>query len=97
MESMATIFNGANSFNQDISKWNVAGLTYMNAMFQGASAFNQNLYQWGLLLNHISTDGGNLNSNGWDIIFKDTSCDTVSSPNLGKSPPGPFCHSCDEV
>ena len=38
---MGALFQGAKSFNQDLSKWDVSQVTNMGQMFYGASAFNQ--------------------------------------------------------
>ena len=43
---MDSMFDGATSFNQDISGWNVSNVTDMGEMFRGASAFNQNIGGW---------------------------------------------------
>jgi surface protein len=44
--NMAGMFYIANSFNQDISMWDVSNVTNMVAMFRDASAFNQPLNNW---------------------------------------------------
>merc|ERR1719174_3559147 len=40
---MQGMFYSASSFNGDLSKWDVSGVTNMNAMFKGASSFSQTL------------------------------------------------------
>ena len=37
---------GAETFNDDISKWNVGLATTMQGMFQGAAAFNRDISKW---------------------------------------------------
>ena len=44
---MASMFDGASSFNSDISNWEVSSVKTMDFMFFGASSFNQNLCPWG--------------------------------------------------
>lgn len=40
------MFQGAASFNGDVSGWNTAGITTMRYMFQGASSFNGDVSRW---------------------------------------------------
>ena len=40
------MFDNAESFNQDLSGWDVSRVTYMGAMFRAATSFNQDLSNW---------------------------------------------------
>ncbi|WP_430967357.1 BspA family leucine-rich repeat surface protein [Spongiimicrobium sp. 2-473A-2-J] len=44
--SMASLFNNASQFNQDLSNWNVSAVTDMGNMFFGAAAFNKPIGSW---------------------------------------------------
>ena len=44
--SMRSMFDGATSFNSDISLWNTANVTDMGFMFRNASNFNSDLSNW---------------------------------------------------
>lgn len=43
---MASLFESAKGFNQDISAWDVSKVTNMNAMFRDAEAFPGSLSGW---------------------------------------------------
>ena len=40
------MFNGATSFNSDISKWDVSNVTTMDSMFNSATSFNGDISKW---------------------------------------------------
>ena len=44
------MFRHAESFNQDLSKWDVSRVIYMGAMFRCAKSFNQDLSKWDVSL-----------------------------------------------
>ena len=48
---MSSMFDGAASFNGDISGWNVSSATDMTGMFSGAGIFEQNLGEWYIVPN----------------------------------------------
>ncbi len=50
--NMATVFNGATQFNQNLGAWNVSSATSFSGMFQGATNFN---------------NGGSSDINNWSI------------------------------
>ena len=40
------MFKGANTFNQDISSWDVGNSKWFWYMFSGASSFDQDISSW---------------------------------------------------
>jgi surface protein len=44
--NMSNMFNGATSFNQDLSSWNTGLVTNMSNMFNGATSMNSPLNSW---------------------------------------------------
>jgi surface protein len=50
--NMATVFNNATQFNQNLGAWNVSSVLFFSAMFQGATNFN---------------NGGSSDINNWSL------------------------------
>ncbi|MCC5923588.1 MAG: BspA family leucine-rich repeat surface protein, partial [Crocinitomicaceae bacterium] len=48
VKNLSYCLSGANSFNQDVSSWNVENVTRFSGMFMGASNFNQPLGTWNM-------------------------------------------------
>lgn len=70
---MSSMFDGANSLNQDIGHWDVSNVTNMNGMFTNAWEFNQDIGNWDV---SNVTDMGNMfwgaksfnqDIGGWDV------------------------------
>jgi Mycoplasma protein of unknown function, DUF285 len=81
-------FYGAQSFNSDLSHWNVSNLMDATQMFSEASKFNQNLCSWaGLLPLNVTVS----------MMFTASGCLDTSDPVLeGGQVRGPFCSQCQE-
>ena len=46
--NVASMFNGAESFNKDIGNWDVSEVVNMQGMFKNAFAFNQDIGDWNI-------------------------------------------------
>jgi surface protein len=55
------MFNGATTFDSDISSWDVSSVYNMRSMFDKANSFNQNI-------NTKSVTVGGVTYNAWDVI-----------------------------
>ncbi len=73
VDSTVSMFNGASSFDGNLSSWDVSGVTDMRSMFAGASSFDGDLSAWDV---SGVTDMGNMFSgassfdqdvSGWDV------------------------------
>ena len=70
---MSYMFDGATSFNGDLSKWDVSKVTDMSAMFDGATSFNGDLSKWDVskvtdmsaMFDGATSFNGNISS--WDV------------------------------
>jgi surface protein len=70
--NMTSMFRNANTFNQDISSWNVNKVTSFANMFQGATTFDNGLNE------NINPVTGLQGINGWNINTTATSVDMNS-------------------
>ncbi|KAL3757568.1 hypothetical protein ACHAWU_001339 [Discostella pseudostelligera] len=103
---MSNMFDGAISFNGDLSSWDVSSVIYMSWMFYDADAFNGDLSSWDV--SSVTTMDGmfsganafNQDLCAWaDIfpyssaadIFTNSGCTFDGAPQLDQR--GPFCAS----
>jgi surface protein len=61
---MYRMFNGASSFNQNLSNWDVSNVINMQGMFTDATAFNQNLSAWDV--SSVTNMDNMFDGGGWD-------------------------------
>ena len=74
VKNLQYMFQGATSFNQDLSGWDVSHITDMNSMFKGAISFNSPLL-WGSKVSNVTNmehifEGAtsfNQDISGWDV------------------------------
>jgi len=66
---MSYMFNGATSFNQNISVWNVSNIESMIRMFNNASFFNQTLSAWNAP-NVVSPNANNIFCNCLGMLVR---------------------------
>ena len=74
---MSSMFNGATSFNQDLTSWDVSNVTNMSNMFHNSTSFDRNLAAWDIssvtnivnILDYTGMSVTNYNStlNGWAL------------------------------
>ncbi|MDG1721013.1 MAG: BspA family leucine-rich repeat surface protein, partial [Bacteroidia bacterium] len=73
VDDLSRIFLGANSFNQNISNWDVSNVTDMTSVFNNAHAFNQDIGNWNVSnVTNMSTMffgalAFNQNIGNWDV------------------------------
>ncbi len=71
--SMYQMFYAATNFNQDVSSWDVSGVTNMSYMFRDATNFNQDVSSWDVSgvtnMSYMFRDATNFNQDvsGWDV------------------------------
>jgi len=91
---LESMFHGAETFNQDIGKWNVGKVDKMPSMFQNAKKFDKDLSKWTLQLgageNAMQVDSlvnmfngaESFNSRIFDVIAKDVSVSSTKVTSL---------------
>ena len=73
IKKMNTLFFSDETFNQDISSWDVSNVINMDSMFYGASDFNQSIGNWDvsnvMTMNNLFANARNFNQNigNWDV------------------------------
>jgi surface protein len=71
--SLTAMFNGAASFDADLSNWDVSTITSMYSLFEGATNFNGNVTNWNVSnvrwMNNMFADAVSFNQDvsGWDV------------------------------
>ena len=72
VKSIQSMFQGATSFNQDLSSFDISHITDMSDLFRGATLFNQDISGWDV--SRVTNMGGmfagtsfNQDITGWDV------------------------------
>lgn len=83
--TMQAMFRQATNFDQDLSIWDLSSVNTIQQMFDGATALNQDLCAWN---DHVQS--------GTTVTdaFASSGCTEQGDPDLGATPPGPFCAAC---
>lgn len=96
VKNLSYCLSGANSFNQDVSSWNVENVTRFSGMFMGASNFNQPLGTWNMSsateINHMFENAVSFDQDlsTWDVsqvlsaegFLRGTALSTTNTDNL---------------
>jgi surface protein len=70
---MSEMFEGAESFNQDITGWDVSSVFNMQSLFNGAKSFNQDISIWNIAsavtMNYMfkGAESFNIDISNWDV------------------------------
>ena len=73
VNNTSNMFAFCETFNQDISFWDMSNIRFMRAMFNGAKSFNQNIGSWDvsqvtdMALMFASAEAFNQDIGGWDV------------------------------
>jgi surface protein len=86
---MSEMFQGAASFNRDLSNWKTGNVTSMEGMFNGAGMFNQPIGSWNTenVTNMVQMFRGavlfNQDLSGWNVRNLNTCPDKPFEFDLG--------------
>lgn len=91
---LSSMFQGASSFNQNISTWNTSAVSNMASMFSGATAFNQNIGSFNIaattiMLNIFLNSG--ISKANYDAILTAWNSAGYVNKNLGNASPLVYC------
>ena len=86
-DDLGYMFYLATNFNDDLSDWDVSGVTDFRFLFSDASMFDQSLCSW---LDKISSD---VTDSRMGSMFELTSCPSQADP--GSVPYMTMCYECD--
>ena len=103
IDNLSELFYQNNSFNQDISSWDVENVTDMNYMFYQAKSFNQNLSFWNVknVFNMGAMFSGaesfNQNISSWNVDNVTRCFAFCFGTEQWTSPKPSFKNDCDEI